>query len=292
MQENGWVARSEWRAMPARRADPGPHPTRRISWRGPIALALAGLVAAGATSAAHAWGNLLLIEAPPADSTLAIGATTFVLPRHPGADRLEASVWPGLDYYRSNGFFVSTENGLGWNLAPRSDVQAGIRLWPQPGRRARDVRPGLSPIPLRIQEELFANIQALPALLLQSGWLYGSGPHRDGMQLEIGATSGLPIGTDLLAVGLAATYANAAHRQGYYGLSTSDALASGLAATRPLRAGWQDWSLTFSAEHRLSARWHVDGQLVVARLLGVAAPTPIVASRRQLGATFSLWYHL
>jgi outer membrane scaffolding protein for murein synthesis (MipA/OmpV family) len=290
--------------MPARRDDArsdagaasGKRAHRARPWNcpdsGATALALAALLASAAPTDAQAWGNLLLIEAPPASSTLAVGATTLAWPLYPGSDALRGTLLPGIDLYHSSGFFASTEQGLGWNLSQRSDVQAGVRLWPQPGRRRRDVPPAIAPIGMRLQQELFANLQALPVSLLQSGLLHGSGPHRDGMQLEVGATSGVPIGADLLAIGVAATYANAAHRQGYYGICTSDAAASVLRATPPLRAGWQDTSLSFSAEHRVDARWHVDGQLVVARLLGVSAPTPLVQSRRQVGATFSIWYDL
>lgn len=51
----------------------------------------------------------------------------------------------------------------------------------------------------------------MPELLLQSGLSWGSGRHHNGDQLELGATSGIPLGDELLGISLAATYANAAH---------------------------------------------------------------------------------
>ena len=252
------------------------------------AWAVAGLAVAGLPTAARAWGDLVLIESPPEVATRSLGATLWVLPRYPGADRNRTSFWPAVDYYDPSGVFVSTELGVGWNISRRKDLQAGLRLWPQPGRKSDEGPPGLRAVGTRIQQEAFINYQVLPALLLQSGVLHGSGRHGDGMQLELGATSGLPIGKDLLGVGAAATFANRAHRQSYYGVSQTDAAASGFPVFR-MPAGWQDVNLTFSVEHRFDSRWHADGQVVVARLVGAAAATPVVASRRQVATTFSLW---
>ena len=256
---------------------------------GTCASAIAGLAAAGLPRTAHAWGDLVLIESPPEIATRSIGASLWALPRYPGAGRERATLWPALDYYAPSGVFVSTETGVGWNVSRRKDLQAGLRLWPQPGRKSSAGPAGVSPLNARIQQEAFLNYQALSALLLQSGLLHGSGHHGDGMQFEFGATSGVPIGKDLLGVGVAATFANHAHRQSYYGISQADAATSGLPATG-IPAGWQDLSVTFSVEHRFDSRWHTDGQIVVARLVGAAAATPIVASRTQAAATLTLWY--
>lgn len=254
-----------------------------------IVLAAAAFASATFARNASAWGDLVLIDARPEVATRAIGASVWSLPRYPGASGNRTSLWPAFDWYSPSGIFVSTENGVGWNLSSRQDVQAGFRLWPQPGRGSGEGHAGLSRIGVRIQQEAFFNVQALPTLLVQSGLLHGGGRHADGMKFEVGATSGIPIGKDLLGIGIAATFANHVQRQGTYGVSKSDSASSGLASTN-IPAGWQDVNLTLSTEHRFDAHWHADGQIVLARLVGSARARPVFASRRQAAATFSVWH--
>jgi outer membrane scaffolding protein for murein synthesis (MipA/OmpV family) len=260
---------------------------RRRRFRAPLTVALLG----GAAQAALAWGGLLLIESPPAATTLAVGPSVWSLPRSPGAGASQLSLLPGADLYTPGGFFASTDTGVGWNLSSRADVQAGLRLWPQFGRRQSDSPRGVDGIGHRVQAEAFANWAPLPVLLLQGGVLAGAGRHHDGVQTELGVTSGVPIGPDLLGIGLAATWANGAWRRSYFGVSAAESAASGLPAWQP-GAGWQDASLTFSAEHKLGAKWRLGGQLIVARLLGAAARSPLTASPRQTAATLTLWREL
>ncbi len=260
------------------------HSSRMSAWLGLLASLLAGL-----PSLALGWGSLLLIEAPPEVRVFSAGVSLWSLPQYPGAGRQDNILLPAIDYYSHQGLFASTDTGLGWNLSSRKDLQAGLRLWPMAGRHGADARPGLSSLPWRIQQQAFFNYQAMPALLLQSGLLHGSGVHADGAQFEIGATSGLPLGADLLAIGLAASAANGAHRQAYFGVSAADALATGLPALK-LPAGWQDMSLTLSLEHRFTPGLHLGAQLVAARIVGAASRSPLLADKRQFGLSTTLWW--
>lgn len=252
-------------------------------WRLPLMLAAALLPAA-----AGAAGNLLLIEAPPKQTTLALGASVWSLPQYPGARKSDTLVLPALDYQHANGFFASTDLGLGWNLSPTPAVQAGVRLWPQFGRSRKDGPVGLDPIGLRIQPQAYANLQLGEVLLLQSGLLYGAGRDRDGVQVELGATSGIPVGDSLIGIGLAASWANRAYQQSYYGVSAAESRASGLPAFSP-KSGLLDTSLTVSAEVKFGPQWRLSGQLVLARLSTDTARSPVVQDRRQDLATLTLW---
>jgi outer membrane scaffolding protein for murein synthesis (MipA/OmpV family) len=265
------------------------HPAVTARQAAGIATAAAALALGCAPGAARAWGSLLLIDAAPATATFAAGPSLWSLPAYPGAGATRRVLIPGLDFYAPSGFYASTDTALGWNFSPRPAVQAGARLWPQFGARAGDVPAGIDAVGTRLQAEVYANAQVLPALLLQSGLLQGAGRRRDGTQLELGATSGLPLGDGLLGIGVAATWANRRYRESYFGISAAASAASGLPAWQ-LPGGWQDVSLTLSGEHRIGAGWRLDAQLVVARLLGAAAQSPLVQSRRQTGATATLWH--
>lgn len=237
---------------------------------------------------AQSAGNLLLIEAPPSRATLALGGSLWSLPQYPGAKKSDTLVLPAIDWQLPNGMFVSTDTGVGWNLSSSKTVQAGVRLWPQFGRSRKDGPAGLEPIGLRIQAQGFANLQVGEVLLLQSGVLYGAGRDRDGLQVELGATSGIPIGDSLIGIGLATSWANKAYRDSYYGVSAAESRASGLRAYQP-GSGMLDTSLTVSAEMKFGADWRLSGQLVLARLNKSTAASPVVQQRRQDLGTLTLW---
>ena len=248
------------------------------------------------TPPARAAGSLLLIDAPPADTTWSGGLSVRGWPRAPDSSHQNTGLLPAVDYEAPSGFFAATDTGLGWNLAPTlldgaaaKDWQFGARLWPQSGRPRRESPPGVERLGTRIVGEAFANVQVLPALLLQSGLSWGSGRRHDGGQLELGATSGIPLGDDLLAVSLAATYANAAHLRGSFGVRPAESTSSGLPVWRP-GAGWQDWSIALSGEHKFSADWSVSGQWLHSRLIGQAARSPLTHDRDQPSFIISLWH--
>jgi outer membrane scaffolding protein for murein synthesis (MipA/OmpV family) len=248
----------------------------------------AATLALAAALPAQAAGNLLLIEAPPPKATLAMGASVWQLPQYPGAKKTDTLVLPALDWQLPNGLFVSTDTGVGWNLSSSKTVQAGVRLWPQFGRSRKDGPAGLDPIGLRIQAQGFANVQIGEVLLLQSGVLYGAGRDRDGLQVELGATSGIPIGDSLIGIGLATSWANKAWRDSYYGVTAAESRASGLAAYSP-GSGTLDTSLTVSAEVKFGPAWRLSGQVVLARLNTDLSRSPVVQQRRQDLATLTLW---
>lgn len=128
-------------------------------------------------------------------------------------------------------------------------------------------------------------------MLLQSGLSWGSGRRHNGGQLELGATSGIPIGDELIGISLAVSAANAAHLRSAFGVNPMHAATGGLPAWRP-SAGLQDWSTAISWEHKFSDDWSVSGQWLGAHLLSNAARSPLTQSRFQPSFTLSLWRRL
>ncbi len=264
----------------------------------PVTPLLAGLtVLAAALSAtpARAAGSLVLMDAPPAEASLSAGLSTRSWPSAPGGRARSSDVLPAFEYLHPNGAFVSTDLGVGWNLAPllwsaetAKTWQVGARLWPQFGRPSRVTPKGVDRLGSRITTEAFANVQATEWLMLQSGFSWGSGRRHNGAQFEIGATSGIPIGDDLIAVTIAGTAANAAHLRSSYGIGAAESRASGLPEWRPA-GGWMDWSIALSGEHKFNERWSVSGQWLNARLVGDAARSPLTQSRSQQSFSISVW---
>jgi len=194
---------------------------------------------------ALAWGTLLLIDPAPAQDTLSVGASVWSMPKSPEATHQSTTLTPALDYARHDGWFVSTEMGVGFNASHTETWQAGVRLWPQFGRSQQDVTPYAAHLGPRLQKQIFANHMLGDIAMVQSALSYGSGHDQRGMQSELGVVSGIPWSGGMLGLGVAATFGNRTYRRDYTGLNSS---------------GWSDWSWTASLEHRFNANWHVDAQ--------------------------------
>lgn len=226
-------------------------------------------------STCHAWGTLVLMDAPPEQDSWSVGAQAMGMPRAPGRSQEAWTLLPAVDYYGHAGLFASTENGVGYNASPDRQWGAGVRVWPQFGRSRREADT-LPHVGLRWQPQVFANWQANEALLLQSAVSSGNGVNRRGLQSEWGVTSGLPLGADLLGLGVSATWGNRAYRSSYIGID---------------RPGWADWSWTASVSHRFSPRWHVDAQWQWAHVIHAAESAGAFQSRQQ-GGLLALWRDL
>ena len=224
---------------------------------------------------AWAWGTLILIEATPAADKLAIGASYWVVPRSPDGQHNSHALTPAIDYYRHDGWFASTEMGVGFNASNIDSWQAGVRLWPQFGRAGQDAtfeQPRLGP---RLQKQGFANVMLGEIALLQSALSYGSGRNQNGVQTELGITSGIPWQSGMLGIGLAATYGNRAYRRDY---------------THVDACGWSDWSWTVNVDQKLGSSWHADAQLQRVTIVRSGAMTDISQTTWHPSALLvSLW---
>lgn len=215
-----------------------------------VSLFVALQLSAGTT---WAWGSLLLMDAPPEVDHVALGASAWSVPRASGSARQAQLILPAVDYQRADGLFVSTDLGVGQNLSPWRQLQAGWRLWPQFGRKRKDASAELPVHGPRLLKQAFANAQVTDWLLAQSTVSAGGGRDRQGLSAEVGLTSGVPLGGELLGIGVAATHGNRAFRRDETGEAAS---------------GWSDVSLTLSLEHRWSQAWRVDAQWQQVLLLG------------------------
>ncbi len=207
---------------------------------------------------AGAWGSLILLDAPPAEDRLALGGSYWATPRSPDGKHDDHLSTPAIDYYRHDGGFASTETGIGFNASAAEDWQAGLRLWPQWGWAKQDLADGQPRVGLRVQQQAFANALLGGVILVQSALSHGSGRARDGLQGELGLSSGIPWSSGVVGFGVAATYGNRAYRRDY---------------ARVDAAGWSDWSWSLSADQKLGGRWHADAQLQRALVFRAGAVT-------------------
>ncbi len=241
---------------------------------------------------ANAFGNLILIDAPPAeDYSLSVGPGVVGFRQFPGARHLRVVPVPGMDLYLHNGAFASTDNGVGWNFSRRDDVQVGLRLLPVFGRSGKaSRRMGLSDIGTRVGKDGFLTFAPWPFLILQSDLLTVSVPGGEGVQAEVGATTGAPLGERaLVGATVGVTWSNGPYARSYFGVTPRESARGGLPVYAP-GPGWSDASLRLSGELQIDERWRLSGEVVGARLIGGAGRSPVVQSRNQSSFSLTLWY--
>ncbi len=208
------------------------------------------LLALWLPTSSHAWGTLADMDAPPSADRLSAGAGWMSLPRSPEGSHQRYGFMPALDYFRQDGWFLSTQHGAGWQTPLPGEHVVGARAWPQGGRARQDEGANAPRLGPRLQAQVFANLQLHPALWWQSAVSHGAGTQRQGWQGESGFSTGLPTSSGWIGLGVAVTYANAAFKRDYLGKAQD---------------GWADWSWRLGVSHRLDSLWRVEGQYLQAR---------------------------
>ncbi len=208
----------------------------------------------------------------------------------PGAKGTKVVPVPGVDLYFPVGAFASTDNGLGWNFSHHEDTQYGLRMLPVFGRSGKTLRLGLSDVGIRLGKGAFLTYAPWPFLFLQNDLLSGSAAHGDGVQAEVGATVGVPLGDRaLVGATVGATWSNGPYMRSYFGVTPRESARGKLPVYSPA-GGWSDWSFRLSGELQIDERWWLSGEVVAARLIGGAGSSPVVRSRAQSTFALTLWY--
>jgi len=112
------------------------------------------------------------------------------------------------------------------------------------------------------------------------GWALGDATGAyDGWTAGMNAFAMQPVAKAVtLAGGAAFTYASDNYMDEYFGVTASDALASGLPVYQP-GAGMRDVRGWATALLHLSPQWHLGAGVMYSRLVGDAADSPLVADR-------------
>lgn len=229
---------------------------------------------------------------PQASQGGALGLALIAGRQYQGSDESRLMLLPNVEYQWRNGFFAGALNGLGYNASARPELAYGVRITPSFGRKEHrsDALRGLGDIPLRPELGAFLNVQPLRGLSLNSSLRHGSGSDRQGLLLDLGASWSLPLGPGLrLGTSLAATWANAAYQQDYFGVDAAQAQRSGYAAYTP-SAGLRDVRVGASLTHRLSPDWSLTGSLSRSELQGDARRSPLVRETATISALVVLGY--
>ncbi len=93
----------------------------------------------------------------------------------------------------------------------------------------------------------------------------------------------------MFGAGISATWADGNHMTKYFGVSRSQSILSGLAATRA-EAGFKRADFTSSVSYMMTDHWLVTGQVGVGLMFGDAANSPVTRERIQPSAMILLGY--
>ncbi len=256
-----------------------------------LALA-AGLALAAPHAFAQAFDAVRLYGAAPGKDGGTVGAAVVATHEYQGSDQRSTLVIPLLDYQWASGWFAGVTNGIGYNFSDSRQLQYGLRLTADKGRRESRAHAlgGMGNIHAAAEGGAFFNYSLPQGVFLTSSIRYGAGADRKGLVVDLGAGYLAELAPRWhLGVGAAITLANAHYMQSYFGVNATQAAATGYAlhaassGARDLRA---NTALTYSVDPRTS----VTAALSVSRLLGDAKDSPLTRKRTSGSAVVGVTY--
>jgi len=255
-------------------------------------LLAASLLAVCGWAQAQAFDAVRLFGVPEGDGAGTVGAVVISAPEYMGSDERRILVLPSIDYRWKNGWFAGLSNGIGYLFPSRPDMQYGLRLTADIGRKESrsDALNGMGSIQPRPEAGAFFNYFPMPEVFLTSSLRYGAGNDRNGLQIDLGAGYATQLAAQWrMAVGVAATYVNGDYMQAYFGVTPQQAATSGYAVYNA-GAGFRDVRLNGSLTYFIDARWSLTGALTVSSLQGAARDSPIVFGATPVSGVLALSY--
>ena len=255
-------------------------------------LAAAALLAAAGAAHAQAFDAVRIFGPVEGDGAGIAGAVVIAAPRYAGSDERGWLVLPSIDYRWKNGWFAGLSNGIGYLFPSRPDMQYGLRLTADIGRKQSrsDALDGMGSINPRPEAGLFFNYFPTREVFLTSSLRYGAGNDRNGMQVDLGAGYGTQLSPQWrTAIGVAATWVNADYMQAYFGVTPQQSSGSGY-PVYSAGAGFRDVRLNASLTYAIDARWFLTGALTVSSLQSDARDSPIVFDATPISGVLALSY--
>lgn len=258
-----------------------------------FAFLLAALLALASTGVrAQAFDAVRLYGVPEGDGAGLAGAVVISAPEYMGSDERRVLVLPSIDYQWKNGFFAGLTNGVGYKFPSRPDMQYGVRITADIGRKQdrSDALNGMGSINPRPEAGVFFNYTPTEELFFTSSLRYGAGNDRNGMQIDLGAGFAKQLAEQWrMALGVATTYVNGNYMQAYFGVTPLQAAGSGYAVYNA-GAGLRDVRFNGSVTYFIDQRWSVTGAVTVSSLQGDARDSPIVFERTPVSGVLALSY--
>jgi len=212
-------------------------------------------------------------------------------PVYMGTDERRQQVGAIVNYQWANGIYAGG-NGFGWRISQQPDLQYGVGLAFNPGRKQGDsvYLRGMGDIKDQVALGAFVNASITKGLSLSSTVQLGSGNTRDGAVFNVGAAYTLPISAALdLNVSAGASFANAHYMATYFGVDVSQASTSGYATYTP-GGGLRNTAVGLGLNYKLAPHWLLSANLSSTVLSNAANDSPLVRKRNSHFALFGVVY--
>jgi outer membrane protein len=245
-----------------------------------ITLAL-GMALAAPHAFAQAFDAVRLYGAAPGKDGGTVGAAVITTYQYQGSDERNTLLMPVLDYQWAKGWFAGTNNGIGRNFSGSPQLQYGLRLTVDKGRkedRASALR-GMGDVDPAAEGGAFFNYLLRDGVFLSSSVRYGSGANKRGLLVDLGAgylTELAPMWH--LGAGAGITLANAHYMQSYFGVSEAQAAATAY-ETYSVGSGARDVRANIALTYSINQKTAVTAALSASRLLGDAKGSPLTRQR-------------
>nr|WP_295374036.1 MipA/OmpV family protein [uncultured Sphingosinicella sp.] len=223
-----------------------------------------------------------------------VGLGAQLVPSYPGSDNHD--VIPLVDVAVARGDdpfdFEAADESFGFSILDSGGFEFGPVLSIEGSRTAKDVGAPLNKVSTTVEVGAFVEYKLSPSFRVRAEGRRGIGGH-DGWSGNVGADY---IIRDrdryLFSLGPRVTLSDGRYHRAYFGVTPSEAVASGLAAYRP-GGGVQAVGGNAGFLYQLGGRWGIYSYAKYDRLVGDAARSPIVrqfGSRDQLSGGLALTY--
>lgn len=221
-----------------------------------------------------------------------LGLAFVTQPKYDGAKEYVIQPGPTIDVRYRDLFFVSTGEGLGWNILHGKTYRAGLALTYDFGRRLnRDQK----------SRGLGDNVQGAPEAKIFAEYVIFPVVLRGDVRQALGGYSGIvgdlsvymPVyGTPKFFVlaGPSVTYGNDPFMRQFFGVSAAQAAATG-GQPYDAEAGIKSYSFGSNAIWLINDHWRLNGTVSITRLIGDAANSPTTERKTQYGFALSLDYN-
>jgi MipA family protein len=250
------------------------------------------IFATGAAAHAQAFDAVRIFGPVDANGKGTIGAAVINGPEFLGSKQRKTMVLPLLDYRWQNGFFAGTTNGVGYLFNSPPNVQYGLRVTADFGRKDNKsaALKGLGDIDAAAEVGGFFNYFVSPQISLTSSLRYGAGNDHKGVVIDLGANYAMQFAPQWRgAVGVATTFANSNTMQSRFGVTAAQAITSGYAPYSP-GAGLRDARISASANYFFSRQVAITGAVSASALLGDAKNSPVVRQNSAVTGVLAVSY--
>lgn len=264
-----------------------------------LGLAIAALTPQAASAADIVYAPApapVLSPTPVSGWTVTLGVEGRILPTFDGAKRFDYTAFPVFQFRRAgtNARFRSPRDGFGFAVFDEGNFRLGpvgkIRRERREG--SDSALAGLGNVDWAVELGAFAEYWWMPWLRTRAELRNGIGGHH-GLVADLSADAVYkfaPLWT--LAGGPRMTLASAQALDPYFGISTAQAITSGL-PVYSTKGGMRSYGAGMQLRYDISPRWETYTYLEYERLTGDAANSPLVVqrgTRNQLSTGLGLTY--